>query len=361
LPFVPFVADLRLFDEQLRPSCFFQAQPRIRPIDMSILLEVEHVTTYRYTRPVTFSPHRVVFRPRAAHDIRIVNASLEVSPHSRQYWIHDVFSNSVAIVEPLIPADELRLTARFTIEHHGVQNLEIPIADEAKFYPFQYSAEDQLDLANFLPQQYPDDAAALREWVAPFLPQRGLTHTRDVLSNINEAIRSDFQYQARDAMGTQRPAETLALRSGTCRDFALLMMEAVRGLGLAARFVSGYLYDPKLDQSKPTGDCSCGAQQATRQVESNDPGERLGAGATHAWLHVFLPGAGWVPFDPTNMLFGGTDLIRVAYSRTPEQAAPVSGSWFGDSADFLEMKVHVNVRKVSPSDEMSVVDAGNEA
>jgi transglutaminase-like putative cysteine protease len=191
------------------------------------------------------------------------------------------------------------------------------------------------------------------------LPQRGRTHTRDVLTNINEAIRNDFQYQARDAMGTQRPAETLALRSGTCRDFALLMMEAARGLGLAARFVSGYLYDPGLDRTNAMDVTSSSGLQATRQVESNDPAERLGAGATHAWLHVYLPGAGWVPFDPTNMLFGGTDLIRVAYTRTPEQAAPVSGSWFGDSADFLDMKVHVNVHQINaPNDKPPSLEAG---
>ena len=312
---------------------------------MTVTLEVEHVTAYRYARPVTFAQHRVAFHPRAAHDLRVLHADLAVSQPSRQHWIHDVFSNSVAIVEPLAPADELSFTARFAVEHHGVKNHELPIAPEAKLYPFTYSADDRYDLSSFLPLQYPDDAEPVRQWVASFLPARGRTHTRDILANINEAIRSDFAYAARDAMGTQSPAQTLQLRSGTCRDFALLMMEAARGLGLAARFVSGYIYDPMLDDPQTPVDEGAGS----RGVESRDAGGRVGSGATHAWLHVFLPGAGWVPFDPTNTLYGGTDLIRVAYTRTPEQAAPVSGSWSGRPDDFLGMSVTVNVRRIAPA------------
>lgn len=312
---------------------------------MSVFIEVEHITTYRYHKPVEFSRHRVMFRPRAAHDIRVLSATLAVSPHSTQYWKQDVFSNSVAVVEPRVPADRLELRAHFVIEHFGTKNLELPIAAEAENYPFDYEEELKLDLANFLSPQYPEDQAALREWVAEFLPRRGTIHTRDILANINAAIRSDFKYQSRDAMGTQRPAETLRLRSGSCRDFALLMMEVVRGLGLAARFVSGYLYDKSLDTPAPPLLGNTGLQQAVRQVESRDEAV-VGAGATHAWLNVFLPGAGWVPYDPTNTLFGGSDLIRVAYTRKPEQAAPVSGSWTGVSQDFAGLQVGVSVRHI---------------
>ncbi len=308
---------------------------------MSIILEVEHVTTYRYAKPVEFGVHRVAFHPRVAHDIRVLSTELTVSPHSRQHWVHDVFSNSVAVVEPLVPADTLSFTARFAVEHLGIKNEELPIDPAAEMYPFQYAPDEMLDLSGFLALQYPDDAEAVRAWVAGFLPQRGTIHTRDVLSNINQFIRTDFTYAARNAMGTQRPAETLALRSGTCRDFALLMMEAARGLGIAARFVSGYIYDPALDQ-----DTAAAGGAVGQGIESRDVGGgTVGSGATHAWLHVYLPGAGWVPFDPTNTLSGGTDLIRVAFTRTPEQAAPVSGGWTGDANDFLGMEVSVNVRR----------------
>jgi len=340
------------------------------PNSMSVFIEVEHLTTYRYAKPVTFSPHKVMFRPRAAHDIRVLRANLEVSPLSRQHWVHDVFSNSVAVVELLEPADELHFAARFTIEHFGVHNLELPVAPEARDYPFEYSASHQIDLAPFLSIQYPDDAGVVNDWMKQFLPARGVIHTRDILRNITDGIRSDFNYASREAMGTQRPAETLSRRSGTCRDFALLMIEAARGLGLAARFVSGYLYDASLDDGTPPAELGSGLQQGIQQSESSgdgtppaESGSELqlgiqqpesfddetvtrGAGATHAWLHVYLPGAGWVPFDPTNMLFGGTDLIRVAYTRTPEQAAPISGGWFGGGSDYLGMTVQVSVRRI---------------
>lgn len=325
-----------------------------------MFIEVEHLTTYRYAKPVEFSPHKVMFRPRAAHDIRVLKAGLEVSPLSRQHWVHDIFSNSVAVVDLLEPAEELRFTARFTIEHFGVRNLELPIDPEAQDYPFEYNADDKIDLAPFLPLQYPDDAGLVSDWVKQFLPARGIIHTRDILRNITDGIRSDFTYASREAMGTQRPAETLSLGSGTCRDFALLMMEAARGLGFAARFVSGYLYDASLDDGQPAVETNSGLQQGLRQVGScDDETVTRGAGATHAWLHVYLPGAGWVPFDPTNTLFGGTDLIRVAYTRTPEQAAPVAGGWFGDSTDYLGMTVQVSVRKIDA--EAATLDAEDPA
>jgi transglutaminase-like putative cysteine protease len=317
---------------------------------MSVVLEVEYTTTYRYARPVEFSTHHVAFLPRAAHDLKVLSSSLEVSPHSRQHWMHDVFSNSLTVVQPLVPSDELRFTARFTIEHMGVQNLELPVAPEAEQYPFQYSEDMRRDLSSFLSPQYPDDVGLLREWMAKFLPQRGRIHTRDVLIKLCEGIRSDFVYLARESLGTQRPAETLHLGTGTCRDFALLMMEAVRALGMAARFVSGYIYDQSLDQPRSVQ----GGAPDPQDIESRDAGGTRGSGATHAWLHVFLPGAGWVPFDPTNTLYGGTDLIRVAFSRTPEQAAPVSGSWTGEASDFLGMTLQVDVRRVQAAMPMPV-------
>lgn len=314
---------------------------------MTVYLEVEHITTYRYANPVEFGPHKVMFRPRAAHDIHVLRASLEVSPFAQQNWIHDVFSNSVALVNFLEPAQELTFAAKFIVEHYGIKNLELPVSAEARDYPFTYSPDDQIDLAPFLALQYPEDAPQVGEWVKQFLPARGVIHTRDILRNINEAIRSDFTYASREAMGTQRPAETLTLGSGTCRDFALLMIEAARGLGLAARFVSGYLYDASLDNGTPPAEVGSGLQQGVRQSESLDSeAVTRGAGATHAWLHVYLPGAGWIPFDPTNTLTGGTDLIRVAYTRTPEQAAPIAGSWTGESSDYLGMSVQVSVRQI---------------
>ena len=325
--------------------------PSFESVRNPTLLEVEHITTYRYAKPVAFDAHRVLFHPRAAHDLRVTSASLSVTPDSQQRWIHDVFSNSVAVVDAIPPSDILEFTARFSIEHDGIKNHELPIDPAAKLYPFSYPMEDQADLSGLIAAQYPQDADVVRNWVQDFLPIRGTIHTRDVLRNITEAIRSEFQYAARDAMGTQSPAATLRLRTGTCRDFALLMIEAVRSLGLAARFVSGYIYDPALDLPPPLDGFK---HDNSPGLESRDIGGTRGSGATHAWLHVFLPGAGWVPFDPTNNLYGGTDLIRVAYTRTPEQAAPVSGLWTGSQSDFLGMSVQVRVWRNRARDTGSV-------
>jgi transglutaminase-like putative cysteine protease len=160
-----------------------------------------------------------------------------------------------------------------------------------------------------------------------------------MLVRMNQHIRDTFRYADRDEEGTQLPLKTLALNSGSCRDFALLMMEAVRRLGVAARFVSGYLYDPALDPAAPRG-----GPGAKDTVPTTVP--TTGAGATHAWLQAYLPGAGWLPFDPTNNLLGGSQLVRVAVVRDPKQAAPISGSWFGDADAYLGLQVDVKVTRV---------------
>lgn len=162
------------------------------------------------------------------------------------------------------------------------------------------------------------------QWVRQFMAADGPTPTVAVLSRINSHIAAHLQYQARDEEGTQSPLQTLARGGGSCRDFALLMIEAVRRLGMAARFVSGYLYDAALD----------GGSEAM-----------TGAGTTHAWLQVYLPGAGWVTYDPTNNLVGGSQLIRVAVARDPAQAAPISGVWFGKPEAYRDMEVSVTVRR----------------
>jgi transglutaminase-like putative cysteine protease len=159
----------------------------------------------------------------------------------------------------------------------------------------------------------------------PFLAITVRPDTRELLRSMAATIKADFAYEARETEGTQTPDETLKRGVGSCRDFAFLMMEAVRRLGMAARFVSGYLYDPALDG---------GGEQ-----------DLVGSGATHAWLQVYLPGAGWAPFDPTNAVFGGQSLIRVAFAREPRLAAPVIGSWIGREDDFEAMDVEIDVAR----------------
>ncbi|MES2099335.1 MAG: transglutaminase family protein [Pseudomonadota bacterium] len=292
---------------------------------MSVRYEIVHTTIYHYQNPVTFGEHRVMFRPRDSHDLRVLATDLKVSPEAMVRMIQDPHSNSVALVQPLVPATELEIVCSFAIEHAQTLNLELPLAPSAEVFPFAYSLDERFDLENYLRPNHDDPGGHLTAWARQFIRTDGLTGTRDLLVRMNEFIRVNFRYAERDEEGTQTPQATLKLNSGSCRDFALLMMEAVRRLGIATRFVSGYLYDPALDGGADAG--------------------TVGAGSTHAWLQAYLPGAGWVPFDPTNNLLGGNQLIRVGVARDPSQAAPVAGSWYGEPGDYLGMTVNVAVKR----------------
>ncbi len=289
--------------------------------------DIVHTTIYRYREPVRFGEHRVMFRPRDSHDLRVLATDLQVGPEATVRLIQDPHSNSIAIVQPAVEASELRIQCSFTIEHAHSQNLELPLDPAAEFYPFAYSVEERFDLEHYLRPHHDDPHGELTAWARQFLRSDGPTRTRELLVAMNHHIRDRFAYAARDEQGTQTPRQTLAAGSGSCRDFALLMMEAARRLGVATRFVSGYLYDPALDAAQGT------------------PSDVVGAGSTHAWLQAYLPGAGWVPFDPTNNLTGGNTLIRVGVARDPSQAAPVSGTWFGPADAYQGMDVQVKVTR----------------
>lgn len=298
---------------------------------MAVQYDITHTTVYRYKQPVSFGEHRVMFRPRDSHDLRVLETDLQVSPEAMVRMIQDPHSNSVALVQPLVSALELRIVCTFRIEHAQSYNLELPLSPSAELFPFAYSVSERFDLEHYLRPHHDDPDGSLSAWARQFVRTDGPTGTRELLVQMNQHIRENFKYASRDEEGTQSPLETLALGTGSCRDFALLMMEAVRRLGVAARFVSGYLYDPALDQGA-TADGNAGA-------------ETVGAGFTHAWLQAYLPGAGWVPFDPTNNLLGGNQLIRVGVARDPSQAAPVVGSWYGEPDDYLGMTVDVKVQR----------------
>jgi transglutaminase-like putative cysteine protease len=291
----------------------------------SVLFDIVHTTHYRYHQPVQIDEHRVLFRPRGSHDLRVLATDMKVTPEPQDIrLIQDVYSNSVALVRPQSPASELKIECSFSVEHTGTRVLDLPLSPEALQYPFAYSAEDRTALEHYLAPYYDDPSGELAAWANRFVRGDGATGTRELLVAMTEAIRNSMQYLARFDEGVQTPYDTLRLQSGTCRDFATLMIEAVRQLGYAARFVSGYLYTPWLDDGNP---------------------EHIGSGATHAWLQVYLPGAGWIPFDPTNNLIGGTDLIRVGVARHASLASPVSGSWNGFGGDFAGMFVDVQVRR----------------
>ena len=312
---------------------------------MSIQYDITHTTVYRYKKPVSFGEHRVMFRPRDSHDLRVLATDLQVSPASIIRMIQDPHSNSLALVQPLSSALELRIVCSFTIEHAHSYNLELPVSKASEFFPFAYTPDERFDLEMYLRPHHDDPQGELMAWARQFLHTDGPSRTRDLLVAMNEHIRNHMVYSSREEEGTQSPLDTLKLGSGTCRDFALLMMEAARRLGVATRFVSGYLYDPALD----TGLSSTSAPGGSKVTQ--------GAGSTHAWLQAYLPGAGWVAFDPTNNFLGGNQLIRVGVARDPSQAAPVSGSWYGDIDAYEGMEASVMVRRVASSPWRSPVPA----
>jgi transglutaminase-like putative cysteine protease len=292
---------------------------------VSAFFDITHTTHYRYSQPVGLGEHRVLFRPRDSHDLRVLATDLQVSPPPLDIrLIQDAYSNSVALIQPQSPAAELKVVCSFSVEHTGTRAVDFPLSPRAQSYPFVYDDEERLVLAHYLTPYYDDPGDSLLSWAGQFIAPDGSTGAREPLVAMTQFIRDTMLYQPRQQEGVQTPLETLQWQSGTCRDFATLMIEAIRRLGYAARFVSGYLYTPWMDDS---------AHPASI------------AGTTHAWLQVYLPGAGWIPFDPTNNLIGGTDLIRVGIARHASLAMPVSGSWHGFPGDFLGMDVDVQVHQ----------------
>jgi len=289
------------------------------------ILTVKHVTTYSYAAPVRLAEHRMMLRPRDSNDQRLLEATLDIEPRPRSLrWIHDVFDNCVAIANFTGSTRSLRVDSNITLEHTPFEEPEVLLEERARYYPFSYDAEEMPDLARSIARHYADPSGELDRWVQRFLPQGRPTETGTLLMTLTYAIKEGLTYERRTERGTQSPLRTLASRRGSCRDFATVMLEAARAWGFAARFVSGYLYVP-----------------------DRDAGERhLGGGSTHAWCQIYLPGAGWVEFDPTNGIVGNRDLIRVAVAREAQQAIPLHGSYFGDAADGNGMVVSVNVRRL---------------
>jgi transglutaminase-like putative cysteine protease len=289
---------------------------------MSVTFDIVHRTHYRFHQPVQLERHRMLFRPRGGHDLRVLATDLVLRPEPvALHLVHDAYSNSVALFQPASPSAELEIVASFTVEHTGTAALELPLDPAAAACPPQYAQDEQPVLAPFLVPFYDDPAGRLAAWAQPFT---AAGDARAVLVQMTRHIRETMRYRARIQQGVQSPYETLDLNSGSCRDFATLMIEAARRLGVAARFVSGYLYCADLDPAN---------------------GGQPTPGATHAWVEAYLPGAGWLPFDPTNNLIGGTDLVRVGVACHASQAVPVSGEWFGWPADFGGMEVDVQVSR----------------
>ena len=271
------------------------------------------------------------FRPRDSYDQRLLSFDITVGPSpSVIRWKHDVFGNCLATVSFTKPATEVRFESCIRIDHRQHDGPDLSGLGARQTFPFRYEKDEADDLTAFIRVHFPSND--ISDWARRFVGPSSLgqatsgLHAGDALdihatlATICHEIHGSFAYARRSAHGTQSPQTTLGLRRGTCRDFALLMMEVARNLGLAARFVTGYIYVP-----------------------SRDGSTTLGGGSTHAWCEVYVPGAGWAEFDPTNGIVGNRDLIRVAVAREPRQVIPLSGSYDGTAADFDSLSVQVNV------------------
>jgi len=284
-----------------------------------MLLSIDHHTSYRYARPVSFGPHTLMTRAIEGHDVQIRQSGLSISVPHRLRWLHDIFGNSVARVEFQEPAAELTIRSTLQVEQFNTNPFDFVLDPHALELPFVYREEEVHDTAPYLRRHHPEDEAALRAWVRPFLDAGGRARTLDCLTAMAKSVPIAFQYNVREEPGVQSPGRTLTLRAGSCRDFALLFMEASRLLGVAARYVSGYL---------------CRADAGGTLAQASD--------ATHAWVEVYLPGAGWKGMDPTCGILAADYHVRTAVTRTPEQAVPVGGTFKGAARDYLGMTVTVH-------------------
>lgn len=283
-------------------------------------IKIQHVTEYLFPVPVTLNQHNLLIRPREGHDVRIESSILDISPAYHIKWYRDVFDNSLATVAFLEPTDRLTIASELVIQHYEEAPLNFFIEDYAMHYPFVYAEADRADLAAFQQPIFINDHYIIENWLQRLGLRAGSIPTFKLLVSLNQAIKTQFRYQVREEPGVQSPSQTLAQASGSCRDYATLFIEACRCLGLASRFVSGYLHAPATE---------------------------LGNASTHAWVEVYLPGTGWKGFDPTSGEVVGTHHIAVAVASNPEAVPPVSGSYVGPAfvSPTLSVNVQVNLLK----------------
>lgn len=286
-------------------------------------LYIRHSTRYAYSSPVTLGQHRLLLRPRVGHDIRITHSSLAIDPAPAKItWARDMHGNSVAVVTfQRTPTTHLHLASFVEVEHYDDKPLDFLVEDRAVLFPFVFTPTERVDLLPYLIPVFNSDQKAVADWVSQFLQPGQQIETYVLLDQINRNIAQTFAYAAREEAGVQRPSETLERRSGSCRDFATLMIEACRYLGLPARFVSGYASTDDIPAAQ---------------------------GATHAWTEVFLPGPGWKGFDSTGGIVTGSKHIAVAVGRDPESLPPVAGAFSSPIPHVRsELTVEVSVSRTA--------------
>ncbi len=278
-------------------------------------LRITHQTTYDYTRAVELGQHRLVLRPLESHDVRLEDMRLTILPSAhRIWWRVDIFGNAIAMVDFMEATRQLVITNQVVLEREPRPAAHTVVPDEP--LPVVYDPVEAPVVQAYSASSFPLDVDAVRAWLLKDLVLPGEHTALAALHLINQTLYKDFNYQRREERGVQGPAETLTKRSGSCRDKATLLMEAARCLGLAARFVSGYL--------------DCAASHA-------------GRASTHAWMEAYMPHTGWVGFDPTIGELSSHKHIPVGVSSHPRGVMPISGRFTGSYADFVGMNVQVKM------------------
>lgn len=277
--------------------------------------KILHRTYYNFSTAVRLGPHTLIIRPREGHELRIESSKLEITPPASLRWHRDVEDNSVATATFDSPTSQLLFESEVIIQQYNRAPLDFLVDEKARDYPFSYSPDDRVVLAPYMYSLEREPGDALEQWLGAIWRPGEEAQTYTLLQRVSTAIHTGLSYRLRDEPGVQTPAESLACGTGSCRDFAFLFVEAVRRLGLAARFVSGYLRAPP---------------------------SAADFGATHAWAEVYLPGAGWKGFDPTLDEIAGTNHIAVAVARLPESVPPIAGSFFGSAVSSLDVGVWVS-------------------
>ena len=277
-------------------------------------IRITHKTEYHYHTPVRFGPHEAMLRPREGHDVHIESSLLMVEPKADVRWLRDIYGNSITVLSFAEPARKLSLFSEVNVDHYDDNPLDFVIAPSGRSYPFQYASNEQVELIPYRLPSYPYDGPGVQSWLSDLYSPGQVMSTFELLSKLNTRIYESFKYARREEAGVQLPCQTITLGTGSCRDYAVLMMEAARHWGFGARFVTGYIM--------------MGAGQH---------------GATHAWTEIYIPGAGWRGFDPTNNKFAGSEHVSVAVAREHEKASPLSGTWEGPADAFDRMEVSVRV------------------
>ena len=286
-----------------------------------MLIRIQHRTSYRYLRAVAFGPHELRLWPRLSPGQRIETFALKIRAAHKLTWIRDHYENTVGLVTFTEATEELVFEMDCTIEITEKNPFSFRLSPESQTYPFRYLSEQAQQLEPWLLPLFKQDLVKIREWIDPLWQGRPLKTLR-LLQAINKKIYQDIRYLRREVKGVQGPGETLDRKSGACRDFAALFVESARGLGLAARFVSGYLHAESIS----------------------------GPMSMHAWAEVYLPGAGWIGFDPSWGILCTGHYVPVAVTRHPEHAPPICGTYYGTARDFQGTRVELFVTTpASPS------------